>query len=65
MEENVLAPTSLALLLYTRLRAVSTRWKTLQNTKIQDNLAWIIGNGDPINEVSVLHRISHAWEQQR
>ena len=52
------------LLLYTRLKAVFSRCEDVakkQNTR--DHLAWTAGNGDPIHDVCIPHRVPRAWEQ--
>ena len=32
--------------------------------KYKEHLVWTVGNGDPMHEVWIPHRIPRAWEQQ-
>ena len=60
-----IAVTIKLLLLYTRLKAVLSRCEDVAKDQItRDHLVWAAGNGDPMHEVCIPHRIHRAWEQQ-
>ena len=53
------------LLLYTRTRAVFSRCEDVaKDRNTRDHLAWITGNGGPMHEACILHRLPRAWNQQ-
>ena len=50
-------------LVHRNLRAVLGQYELFTDRNTRDDLAWTIGNGDPMHGVCTPHSIPHAWKQ--